>query len=162
MTLQVKQGPRPAEENQQQCHCSKVELDSSNCTTELLHNHPTESRDPPHNEDNGSIPHVVVAVTQPSEGSSSPPGKDGSLLSGGRRKALVKILVVAVAVCLVGVVLVLSVYLLGGYMQLFYFQMRKTNKQSMWNCLNKNIKHCTNVFAFKKRYRSLLVSKYNI
>ena len=32
---------------------------------------------------------------------------------------------------------------------------------NMWNCLNKNIKHCTNVFAFKKRYRSLLVSKYN-
>ncbi|KAI0221621.1 Transmembrane protease serine 13 [Lamellibrachia satsuma] len=113
LTLQVKQGPRPAEENQQQCHCSKVELDSSNCTTELLHNHPTESRDPSHNDDNGSIPHVVVAVTQPSEGSSSSLGKDGSLLSGGRRKALVKILVVAVAVCLVGVVLVLSVYLLG-------------------------------------------------
>lgn len=33
---------------------------------------------------------------------------------------------------------------------------------NMWNCLNTNIKNCTNVIAFKKRYRSLLVSKYNI
>ena len=33
---------------------------------------------------------------------------------------------------------------------------------NMGNCLNKYIKHCTNVFAFKKMYRSLLVSKYNI
>ena len=33
---------------------------------------------------------------------------------------------------------------------------------NIWNCLNKNIKHCNNVLAFEKRYISLLVSKCNI
>ena len=110
--LQMKQGPRPDVETGLQCHCSKTDADASNCTTELLHNHLAGSTERIHSEDNGTARPVVVAVSQPAETRSSP-GKDGTLLSARRRKALGKVLAVALAACLLGAVLVLSVYLLG-------------------------------------------------
>lgn len=114
MTVEnMKEGPRPDVEKGLQCHCSRTDVDGSNCTTELLHNHLAENKDPLHSEDNGNVRHVDVAATQPSETRSSPVGKDGSLLSDRRRKALGKVLAVVLAACLLGALLVLSVYLLA-------------------------------------------------
>ena len=108
----MKQGPRPDVETGLQCHCSKTDADASNCTTELLHNHLAGSTDRVHSEDNGTARHVAVAVSPPAETPSSP-GKDGTLMSARRRKALGKVLAVVLAACLLGAILVLSVYLLG-------------------------------------------------
>ena len=114
VNLQVEQGLRPDANNELQCRYTKVELDGSNCSTELLRNHHTESNNSLHNEDNGSITHVDIAVKQISEGSSTA-YDDGTRLLNCSRRAL-KTLLIAAAVCSLGIaLLVLAVYLLGEY-----------------------------------------------
>ena len=114
--LQVEQGLRPDADNELQCRYTKVELDGSDCSTELLqNNHTEESNHSLHNEDNGDITHVDIAAIQISKGSSSTGCDDGTRLLNCSRRTL-KTLLIAAAVCSLGIIiLVIAVYLLGEY-----------------------------------------------